>query len=549
MRRHLLPWDLRFSRRCPNSDGPVLDVLIKNGTVIDGTGAPAVRADVGIRHGKIVELAHLSNVRAAQELDASGLVVAPGFIDIHSHSDFTLFVDPRAHSSVAQGVTTELIGNCGHGCAPVADIETAQGNIYGYRPEPPITWHGMGEYLRVLEDARPAVNVLTLVPNGMLCRAVMRLDDRRPAPEELGRIARLLEAGLHEGAIGFSVGLEYPIERACGPDQLVELCKIVAKHGALFAPHLRNKDVAGLEAIEEGLQIAAATGVRLHIPHLTQRPGAPPDADDRAFALIDRALQSGLDVSIDMHTRLHGLTNLAAALPPAMLAGDTGRLRALLRDPSVRAELAKHKSIITSLALGGWDRVSLLTSARRPDLIGHSFGEIARERGARPFDVVLDVLLEEADEPNYPLVIAESYTEDQLRRAYEHPACMVASDATALCIDGPLADSIFHGAYTWVSWFFRRFVREERAFRNEDAIRKLTSRPAERLGLSDRGVLKTGAWADVAVFDPETFGERGTLDRPNQLAEGMVHVLVNGEVEMRDRRLTGRRAGRVLTRR
>jgi len=526
----------------------VLDLIVRHGSVIDGTGAPAFRADVGIRDGRIASLTDLSDAVAAQELDASGLLVAPGFIDIHSHSDFTLIADPRAQSSVAQGVTTELIGNCGHGCAPVADVDAAKGNIYGYRACPPITWHSIGEYLRVLEAARPAVNVLTLVPNGMLCRAVLGLDDRPPTGAELRRIGRLLEAGLEEGAIGFSVGLEYPIERSCTTDQLVELCKIVAKHGGLFAPHLRNKDVAGLDAIEEGLQIAASSGVRLHIPHLVQRPGGPADADAQAFALIDRALESGLDVSIDMHTRLHGLTNLAAALPSWVLEGNGARLRERLRDPSIRGRLAQYKSLITSLALGGWDRVSLLTSARRPDLLGKSFADIARLNGTTPFDAVLDVLLDEADDPHFPLCIAESYTEEQLRRAYEHPACMVASDATALCIDGPLADSTFHGAYTWVSWFFRRFVREERAFTREQAVRKLTAQPADRLGLSDRGVLTVGKCADVAVFDPDVFGERGTVDHPNQLAQGMVHVLVNGEVEMQDGRLTTRRGGRVLTR-
>lgn len=526
----------------------MLDLIVRHGTVIDGTGAPAVRADVGVRDGRIASLGDLSHAAARRDLDAAGLVVAPGFIDIHSHSDFTLLADPRAQSSVAQGVTTELIGNCGHGCAPVADLDAAKGNIYGYGPRPPITWQSIGEYLSTLEAARPAVNVLTLVPNGMLCRAVLGLDDRPPTEAELRRIGRLLEAGLDEGAIGFSVGLEYPIEWSCGTEQILRLCKIAAKYDGLFAPHLRNKDVAGLEAIDEGLRIAASSGVRLHIPHLVQRPGGPPDANARAFERIDRALRSGLDVSIDMHTRIHGLTNLAAALPSWALEGDAAQLRERLRDPSIRRRLAEHKSIITSLALGGWDRVSLLTSARRPDLVGKSFAEMARETGTTPFEAVLDVLLEEAHDPHFPLCLAESYTEDQLRRAYEHPACMVASDATALCTDGPLAASVFHGAYTWVAWFFRRFVRAEHIFTREEAVRKLTSQPAERLGLADRGVLANGKWADVAVFDPERFAERGTLTDPNQLAEGMVHVLVNGEVEMEHGRFTAGRAGRVLTR-
>ncbi|TMI79222.1 MAG: hypothetical protein E6H03_10685, partial [Bacillati bacterium ANGP1] len=180
----------------PNGRAGVLDLIVRHGTVIDGSGAPAFSADVGVQDGTIAWLGDLSDAAASQELEATGLVVAPGFIDIHSHSDFTLLVDPRAHSSVAQGVTTELIGNCGHGCAPVADVETVKGNIYGYGPEPPITWTSMGGYLRTLEGARPAVNVLTLVPNGMLCRAALGLNDRSPTPAELRRMGRLLEEGL-----------------------------------------------------------------------------------------------------------------------------------------------------------------------------------------------------------------------------------------------------------------------------------------------------------------------------------------------------------------
>jgi N-acyl-D-amino-acid deacylase len=344
------------------------------------------------------------------------------------------------------------------------------------------------------------------------------------------------------------VGLEYPIEHSCTTEQIAELCKIVARYDGLFAPHLRNKDIMGLAAIKEGLHIAESTGVRLHIPHLVQRPGGPQDANVRAFALIDTARDSGLDVSIDMHTRLHGLTSLAAALPAWALEGGGARLRKILSDPAIRLKLAQHKSLITSLALAGWDRVALLTSSSRPDLIGKSFAEIARSRGTTPFDAILDVLLEEAEDPYFPLCICDSYTEEQLCQAYEHPACMIASDATALCVDGPLANSVFHGAYTWVSWFFRRFVREERIFTIEEAVRKLTSQPADRLRLTDRGVLRIGNWADVAIFDPDTFVERGTLNQPNQLARGMVHVLVNGEVEMQDGKFTSRRAGRILAR-
>ena len=524
----------------------MLDVVIRGGTVVDGTGKSRFPADVGVQDGRIAAVGDLSHAASRRELNAAGLVVTPGFIDIHSHSDFTLLADPRAQSSVAQGVTTELIGNCGHGCAPVVRPEDAQGNIYGQTRDVPITWRTTAEYLAELDSRRPAVNVLTLVPNGMLCRAVMGLDDRAPRPDELGRMAYYLEEALADGAVGFSVGLEYPIERWCTDAQITELCRIAAKREGLFAPHLRNREVRAVEAVAEALEISRAAGVRLHIPHVVPRRGGPPDADERIYALIDRARAGGCDVSLDMHTRLHGLTNLAVALPAWAFDGGAATLRERLRDPAVRARLHEHESLITSFALAGWDRVSLLTSARRPDLVGRSFAEIADVSGTTPFDAVLDLLSEEAEDPYVPLCLCESYVESQLARAYEHPVCTAASDATALCPDGPLAAATFHGAYTWAAWFFRRWVREQPTFSIEEGVRKLTLLPAERLKLTDRGVLRVGAWADIAVFDHQRFRDRGTLAAPNQLAEGVAHVLVNGVVEMEQGAFTPDRGGRVL---
>ena len=523
----------------------MLDLIVKNGTVIDGTGRAGFPADVAVRDGRIVDIAALPHATSATELDATGLVVTPGFIDIHSHSDFTLLVDPRAHSAIAQGVTTELVGNCGHGCAPIVDIEAAKGNIYGYVPQTPVTWTSTSGYLGQMDAAQPAVNLVTLVPNGLLRIAVMGRTGRPATAEERREIARLLEEALAAGAAGFSVGLEYAVEQACTREEMAELCALVARYDGLFASHTRNRVGLALEAIDEVLDVSAASNVRLHIPHIIPRRGGPPDADVRSLERVDRALARGQDVSLDMHTRLHGFTYLAAALPAWASEGGPEALRERLGDTATRGAIARHESLITSFGLGGWDRVFLVTG-RRPEFVGKSFQEIAKSRGTSPFDAVLDVLRDEADDPYAPMVMCESYREAQLLPAYRHSAGMVASDATTLCLDGPLAASVFHGAFTWASWFFRRFVREERAFTLEQAVRKLTGQPAQRLRLADRGILRAGAWADISAFDPAIFGERGTLDRPNQLAQGMVHVVVNGIVEVSHGTFTGRRGGRVL---
>ncbi len=524
-----------------------MDLIIRGGTVVDGTGRPRFRADVGVADGMIAEVGDLSTAGAAQILDADGLVVAPGFIDIHSHSDFTLIVDPRAQSSISQGVTTEVIGNCGHGCAPMSAMEVCRGNIYGYTPGVPITWRTFSEYLARLEEVQPAVNVAALVPNGNLRLAVVGLADRAATAREISEMAKLLESGLAAGAFGYSTGLEYATERACGEAEITALCRVVAEAGGLYATHTRNRDVSALAAIEEAIRTAEQAGVRLQISHIIPRRVRGSDLASQAVALVDQARARGIDAAFDAHTRLHGITNLSACLPPWALAGDTAEIAARLRDPAARVRMKQYESIISSFGLGGWDRVTLFRSDRRPELVGRSFQELAA--GAQdPWDAVYDVLLAEIDDLHRPLCLGHAYDEGDLRTTYEHPHCTIGSDATALAVDGPLAGSIFLGAFTWVGWFFRRFVREDARFTLEEAVHKLTALPAERLRLQRRGVLREGAWADVVAFDPGRFEERGTLETPNRLAEGVSHVVVNGCVTVAQGSATGRRGGAVLRR-
>jgi N-acyl-D-aspartate/D-glutamate deacylase len=515
-----------------------LDLVIRGGTVYDGTGAAGRLADVGVKDGRVAQIGSLPE--GERELDATGLAVTPGFVDIHSHSDYTLLMDPRAVSAIHQGVTTEVVGNCGFGCFPIRDPQQARRAIYGYSDDLPLTWSSAGEYFERLEEARPAVNVLSLVPNGQLRLATLGLADRPATDGELAEMQTLLRESLDHGAWGYSTGLEYAQEQAASEEELTAL----ARNAPFYATHTRRRDEGAADAVAEAIRTGLHADVRLQVSHLVPRNGI--EESRRCIELVDRARASGQDVAFDMHTRAFGLTNLYAALPAWALGADPDDLAAILRDPARRDEMRSHRSILS--AGNDWSRVVLLDSEAWPQYARRDLGSIAAERGQEPLDAVYDLLLGGLHELQKLIVIIHAYSEHQQREAFAHPLCVPGSDATTLAPDGALAESFFHGAYTWASWFWRFSVRVERLLTPEDAVFRLTGQPAERIGLSDRGVLREGARADVAVFDPDAFGERGTVYEPNLLATGMRHVVVNGVPTLRDGELTGERAGQVLRR-
>ncbi|MDE3256471.1 MAG: amidohydrolase family protein [Gemmatimonadota bacterium] len=528
-----------------------MDLVIFGGTVVDGTGAVPVPGDVAVADGRIVGVGRIPRPDGVPHLDASGCYVTPGFIDIHSHSDFTLMVDPRAVSSIMQGVTLEVVGNCGHGSAPIGDPARTRSNIYGCRTGYEIDWRGVGEYLDRLEDRRPAVNVMTLVPNGNLRLAACEALDRPSTPDELRKMKRLLAQGLEEGAVGYSTGLEYGPERDCPEDEIFGLCAIAAEFGGIYTTHTRNRMGEADEAIAESIRTAERADVPLQISHISSVARLADDgrrAVDHALEQVDRARGRGVDVQFDMHTRLFGTTNLSAALPLRAQEGSSEEIASRLRVPSIRREMENCDSIVASLAQGDWSRIVVFHSPVQPELSGTSIAELAAAGAGNAFDAICDILIAASDRLHEIMVIAFSYRETDVRAAFEHPFCMVGSDATALATDGPLKDDAFHGAYTWASWFFRHFVRDRKLFTPQEAVRRLTSLPASRLGLTDRGVIRSGARADLAIFDPNVFAERGTTFEPNRTAAGMRHVLVNGGVAVNDGVLSRERYGRVLRR-
>ena len=528
------------------------DLIIDNGTIIDGSGQEPFVGSVAVRDGRVTQIRRGSLESAAETaLDATGLYVAPGFIDIHSHSDFTLVVDPRAVSSVTQGVTLEVVGNCGHGCAPVGDPELTRSNIYGCRTDHDIPWRTMAEYLNVLERGEPAVNVAVLVPNGNLRLAVSGLVDRASTQDELRRTKKMLEQALEEGGFGFSTGLDYGPERGCPEEEIAELCRVTAKVGGMYATHTRNRMGGAEEAVAAALRTAGRAEIPLQVSHISVVARLDDDghrAVERAIEQVEEAKESGLDIGFDMHTRMFGTTNLSAALPPWAIEGDKAAIADRLRSPEARTQMRSYDSIITALARGDWSRIVIFDCATEPQWSRKSVAEIAESRHLEPFDAICDVLLADIERLHELMVLGLAYREQDLYQGFEHTDCMIGSDATALAPDGPLAASSFHGAYTWAAWFYRHFVTERRTLSPQEAVRRLTSLPATRMGFADRGSIRTGNWADLAVFEPQQFGERGTVFEPNQTATGMRHVLVNGTFALRDGQLTGQRGGHVLRR-
>ena len=519
------------------------DLVIRGGTVHDGCGDDPYVADVAVCGETISDIGKI-NARAKREIDAAGCTVAPGFIDIHSHSDFTLLADPRAVSAVHQGVTLEVIGNCGFGCFPIADPALAKNAIYGIGDQTPITWTDMSGYLERLASAKPAVSVLPLVPNGQLRISTLGIADRPANADELRRMKYVLDSALDEGAWGLSTGLEYPAELGAPEEEVTELCRSVARAGALYATHTRKRDEGALAAVEEAIRTAANANVRLQVSHLLPRNGRA--EGERCIEIVETARARGVDVAFDMHTRLFGFTYLHTVVPPWALEGGAQALAARLGDPQARKRMKEFESMLS--AGNDWGRVVLFDNARWPEYGRHSIADIAESRGQSALDAAYDLLLGVIDKTQGLKVMLHCYSEGEQQMVFSHPLCMPGSDATTMATDGPFAGEFFHGAYSWASWFYRFMVRKTKALSPGEAIHRLTGLPAQVLNLSDRGAIKRGARADIAVFDPAIFGERATTYEPNQLATGMAHVVVNGVLTLHEGALTGERGGQVLRR-
>ncbi len=527
------------------------DLVIVGGTIIDGTGSTPFSADVGIKDGAIALIRDLSDYSAKEKLHAEGAVVAPGFVDAHGHSDYTLLVDGRAVSQISQGVTTEVIGNCGHGCEPLTDdLKRFTGNIYGYDGSVDLTWRTTAEYLERLEHARPAINVYPLTPAGNVRRASIPSPDAvSPASaDERSRMLRLIRDAVVAGSNGVSFGLEYAQEASASFEELVEQSKAVGELGGVVAVHTRDKDQHAVQAVEEAISIAAASGTPTQISHILPRRTAPGGSLDRIVDALGAARAGGLDVAFDIHTRAHGITSLSDCVSPEIIKNGPTGIRAALAERRWTEDVRHRDSIIHRFASSGWHSVQVFSTDYSPELIGMSIAEIALAEDCEPWEAVRRVLAATDGDVHEVMVVCDSYDEDDILSTATVPGCLIGSDATTLCPDGPLAGAKFLGAYTWAAWLYSRLTRSPRRLPVAQVVRKLAAEPAERFGLADRGTITVGNKADLAVFDQDAFSTEGSMVNPNVLATGVRHVTVNGSVALRDGEVTGNRPGQVLRR-
>ena len=525
------------------------DLVLKGGEIFDGTGAPGFIGNVAIKDGMISEVSDSELQKAREVVDVSGLTISPGFVDMHTHSDFTLIADGRAQSQVHQGVTTEVIGQCGISCAPVCSHASIPVVSPWYTGEANHAhWHGFGEYLDTLEAGGLGVNVMAFVGHGTIHRAVLGGELRAGEPDEVADMARLVDVAMDEGAGGFSSGLEYFPGILAAPEHLVPMCEIAAKHARLYATHVRNRDTHYDLGFAEAIATARQSGARLQISHIQPKFGAPGYAMEHTLEMIHTARKHDVDIAFDIIPHDWAHTLMAAILPKWAQAGSIDDVLMRLRNPDDREKIkANSQPMWLIVKARQWRDVVLLNATENKDIVGADFEEIGKMRGVDPYDAVLDILIEEGENLLSTMWTSRSFRDDDLDLCLQQPECAVISDTVAIANDGVLKDHIGSlSGYGWAARFLQHYVRDRAVLSLADGLRKITSIPAERLGLPRRGKLLKGYHADICVFDAANITSNVTARHPRRYASGIAHVLVNGQFSMRDGKRSLINAGTVV---
>lgn len=532
----------------------MFDIVIRAGLVVDGTGRPGQRADVGILGERVTAVGELGGAEAAQVVDAEGKVVAPGFVDPHSHSDWTVQANRDADSTIRQGVTTEIVGNCGISNAPVSEaseaIVASRLSSYGHPGRP--TWRSFDEYLSEVSSGGTAQNLAFFVGLSTV-RAAVGVGPRRAIADEVDKMEAYVLEAMGAGALGMSTGLEYSDGRYAGPGEISQLASAVARHNGYYASHIRNRDAHLLDAVDEFLSVIRSSGVAGQISHLNVREGtgAPPDGWHRAVDMMGTARQDGLDVEADTTPFLQGLGLMIGLLPEWLLADGFEAAAQRLSDRSVRNRLRSDcDRYWRFINKGQWRRVRLQSSPQFPEWAGLRFPEIAELAGKDEWDCYFDIMAAGGKDMGDLCMVGDLFTEQHLAEMVSHPLFSLGVDTTSSSIKAPLAGITCSPLpYRGHVEYLMHHVREKKTLTLEEAVHKMSGKPAERFGLDGRGSLRDGSYADVVVFDLSALDSMSTFEHPAAYPEGIDAVFVNGKLVVDHGAHTGARAGRVLSRR
>jgi N-acyl-D-amino-acid deacylase len=545
----LLPLMLPSMGAGQTSPAP-FDVLIKGGMVYDGTGRAPRRADVAIKGDRIVAIGDLTKARARNVVDARGLAVAPGFINMLSHSETSLIVDGRSMSELKQGVTTQIFGESSMG--PLSDEMkrrrlAAQGDV-----KFDIPWTTLGEYLTWLEKRGVSQNFASFIGAATLREYVIGLGDKPPTPEQLEKMRELARREMEAGALGITTALIYPPAFFAKTDELIELCKVAAKYKGKYTAHIRSEANQLIEAVQETIRIGREAVLPVEIYHLKASGQSNWRKMDQVIAMIEEARRQGLKITADMYMYPAGGTGLDASMPPWVFDGGPEAAYKRLQDPDARKKIADAIRTPTNewenlyYLAGSPDRLLLAgfkSEALKP-LTGKTLGEVAKMRGKDPVETIMDLVLEDRSRVG---TIYFLMNEENIKKQIGRPWVSFGSDAASMAPEGAFLKSSTHPrAYGNFARLLGKYVREEKVITLQEAIRRLTGLPATNLGLDHRGFLKSGMFADVVVFDPATVADRATFENPHQYSVGVKHVFVNGVQALKDGEHTGAKPGKAL---
>lgn len=521
------------------------DLIIKNGTVVDGIGNKEYRADIGILGEYIKKVGDLQNATASTVIDAGNRVVSPGFIDIHTHTDTEILINPKAESKIRQGVTAELGGNCGSSPfpmkQPISESEKRRAEENGITMD----WTDLSGFHEAVAKKGTAVNHATLIGQGTVRSFVMGEDQRKPTPEELEAMKKILAEAMEQGAFGISSGLEYTPSGFADTAELIELCKIVSRYGGFYATHMRSEDKTVLEAVGEAIHIAETANLPLQIAHFKAVGSNNWWKLPKMFDLIERASARGLSVTVDRYPYIAFSTGLSIIFPQWALDGGMGKLIGRLKDKDIRQSMKTET--LKKVEGYGWEKIVISNVQKENNihLIGKNIGEAAAATNSDPYEFACNLIVDEGRDVSH---IGFGMNEETTEAVLKHPLAMLGSDGSSLAPYGPLSRGKPHPRnYGTFPRFLGYYVRERKLLSLPQAIKKISTMPAARLGLRDRGSIRAGKYADIVVFDPEIISDKATFIDPHVYPVGIDYVIVNGTVVVDHGNHTEKLPGHVLS--